>query len=268
MTAPPIDPTSAAAEAAAILWETWRQSRRIDQLPPRCRPRDRAEGYAVQREVARLSGQRVAGWKIAATSLAGQRHIGVDGPLAGRLLADRLVAPGSVIDLTGNAMRVAEAEFAFRMAAPLPPRSSPYSAADVAAATASLHLAIEVPDSRYDDFAVVGAPQLIADTACAWWAAIGPAVDAEWRARDLVRHDVAALRNGAPAGSGRGANVGGPLRALTWLANEVATYAGGLHAGDVIITGTCVPPVPIAPGDRMRMDFGDLGHIDVAFTRS
>ena len=259
------DVTAETAEAAAILWDTWCRAARIDQLPPRCRPRDRAEGYAIQAEVARLSGQRVAGWKIAATSTAGQRHIGVDGPLAGCLLSGRLVHPGATIDLDGNSMRVAEAEFAFRMAAPLPPRDAPYTIDDVAAATGSLHLAIEVPDSRYADVTSVGAPQLVADTACAWWAAIGPAVEADWRARDLDAHEVVAYRNGRHAAAGRGANVGGPLRALTWLANEIAAHAGGLRAGDVVMTGTCVPPVAIAPGDRVRMDFGDLGRIELGF---
>ncbi len=118
---------TAASEAARILWEAWTQGARLPSLPERCRPRDRAEGYAIQSELVRLSGQRVAGWKIAATSLAGQRHINVDGPLAGPLLANRLVGAGSTIDLRANRMRLAEAEFAFRIAAPLPPRGSPYT---------------------------------------------------------------------------------------------------------------------------------------------
>lgn len=257
--------TTGPAEAAAILWDAWRRSARIAHLPAPCRPHDRAAGYAIQSEVARLSGEDVAGWKIAATSPAGQRHIGVDGPLAGRLLADRLVPPGSAVDLSGNAMRVAEAEFAFRMAAPLPARSSPYTADEVVAAVASLHLAIEIPDSRYDNYAVVGAPQLIADMACASLATIGPAVTDDWRALDLDSHRVAAFLDDRPAGEGTGANVGGPLRALTWLANEVASHAAGLRAGDIVITGTCVVPVPIAPGDNLRMDFGTLGSIDLHF---
>jgi 2-keto-4-pentenoate hydratase len=262
------DPRPAAEDAAAILWEHWQRSTRIGQLPLRCRPRDRAEGYAIQAELARLSGQRVAGWKIAATSTAGQRHIGVDGPLAGRLLSGRLLPSGSPIDLAGNTMRVAEAEFAFRMAAPLPPRTTAYTIEEVADATASLHPAIEVPDSRYEDFAVVGAPQLIADMACACWAAIGPAAPPGWRARDLAAHRVAARRDGRPAGEGRGENVlGGPFRALAWLANEVAACGGGLRAGDVVITGTCVPPVRIEPGSRVCMDFGELGQLEMAFDR-
>ena len=260
------DITTGPSEAAQILWDAWSRSARIDQLPARCRPQDRAAGYAVQAELARVSGQQAAGWKIAATSPAGQRHIGVDGPLGGRLLSGKLVTPGTSIDLVGNAMRVAEAEFAFRMAAPLPSRQTPYTIDEVAAAAGSLHLAIEVPDSRYEDYATVGAPQLIADMACASWAAIGPAVAQDWRTMDLDAHRVVAFCTERPAGEGSGANVGGPLHALTWLANEVARYAGGLRAGDVIITGTCVPPVPIAPGDHLRMDFGSLGSIELRFS--
>src|SRR5262245_8250639 len=131
-------------DGAAIMWRHWSASTRLDQLPSEARPRDRVEGYAVQAEVARLSGDRVAGWKIAATSEAGQRHINVDGPLAGRLLSRRMVPPGSSVSLAGNVMRVAEAEFAFRMARALPPRSEPFTTDDVMDAVASLHPAIEI----------------------------------------------------------------------------------------------------------------------------
>ena len=257
-----------ASAAAEILWEAWQGGIRLPSLPEQCRPRDRAEGYAIQSELIRISGQEVAGWKIAASSVAGQRHLNVDGPLAGPLLANRLVAAGSTIDLRGNRMRLAEAEFAFRVAAPLPPRGSPYSCHEVKSATASLHPAIEFPDSRYDDVTTVGAPQLIADAACAWWATVGEPASIEWRDVDdvdLDAHAVVVFKDGRLFAEGRGENVGGPLRALTWIANELAAYGGGLRAGDLVITGTCVEPVPIAPGGRLRVDFGDLGAIDATF---
>ena len=251
--------------AARILWDAWMQGARLPSLPERCRPRDRAEGYAIQSELVRLSGQRVAGWKIAATSLTGQRHINVDGPLAGPLLTDRLAVPGSTIDLRGNRMRLAEAEFAFRMAASLPRRGARYTVDEVKSATASVHPAIEVPDSRYEDVTAVGAPQLIADAACAWWATVDEIGVIDWRDHDLDAQPVVVFKDGAVVAEGRGENVGGPLRALTWVANELAAYAGGLRAGDLVITGTCVEPVPIAPGERLRVDFGRLGAIDAAF---
>ena len=74
---------NAISAAATLLWGHWTASTRIPELPEHCRPADRSDGYAIQAAVAELSGQRVVGWKIAATSRVGQAHIGVDGPLAG-----------------------------------------------------------------------------------------------------------------------------------------------------------------------------------------
>jgi 2-keto-4-pentenoate hydratase len=252
--------------AAAILWQHWQQSTRFDELPAHCRPGSRAEGYAIQAEVAKLSGQSIVGWKIAATSAAGQQHIHVDGPMAGCLLSARALEGGARISLAGNNMSVAEAEFAFRMGKPLPKRAAAYTVPEVLAAVASLHPAIEVPDSRYEDFTRVGAAQLIADVACACWFVIGPATRADWRAHDLVQHSVSAYRNGALAGQGSGANVlGDPRSALAWVVNELCTYGGGLRAGDVVITGTCLTPVPVAAGDSVKMDFGEFGVLEVGF---
>ena len=135
------------ASPGAILWQNWERRTRIDQLPPDCRPADREAGYSAQKDIVRCSGQNVVGWKIAATSAAGQKHIGVDGPLAGPLLANRVLSDGAAVPLDGNIMMVAEAEFAFRFGAALPKRANPYTQAEVLGAVRSLHPAIEVPDS-------------------------------------------------------------------------------------------------------------------------
>lgn len=255
--------TGPSSRAAAILWQHWQQRTRIDELPADCRPQTRAEGYAVQNEVVRVSGQAVAGWKIAASSVAGQKHINVDGPLAAPLLANRVFEDGAALSLDGNIMTCAEGEFSFRFGASLPKRESPYTTAEVLAAVESLHPGIEVPDSRYKDFARVGAPQLIADTACSCWYVLGaPAADS-WQSRDLITHPVTAYRNGEQAAVGSGANVlGDPRVALTWVVNELRTFGDGVRAGQFVTTGTCVVPVKIAPGDRVRADFGELGAVE------
>jgi 2-keto-4-pentenoate hydratase len=252
------------AESATILWKNWMQSGLIDALPEHCRPSSREEAYAIQAEVARLSAQRLFGWKIAATSTDGQKHIGVDGPLAGRLLAGRVMQCGAQLVLGQNLMKVAEAEFAFRIGTPLPPRSEDYSMQEVLAAVDTLHPAIEIPDSRYTDFARVGASQLIADNACACWFILGSETKVDWRAYDLPAHTVTAWRNDDLAAQGNGANVlGDPRIALTWIANELSALGIGLNAGETVTTGTCVLPQPIAPGDAIRADFGDLGSVSV-----
>src|SRR5262249_46122804 len=174
--------------AATTLWENWQRSRRIQELPQHGRPADRAEAYAIQAKLAELSGQGIAGWKIAATSRAGQAHIRVDGPLAGRLLKGRVVESGAAISLAGNIMRVAEAEFAFRFRRDLEKRKQPYSVVEVLGAVESLRPAIEVPDSRFEDYTIVGAPQLIVDNACACWFIFGTATEADLPGVGLLQH--------------------------------------------------------------------------------
>lgn len=254
-----------AAEAADILWAAWTVDRRMDSLPDGCRPRTLDEGYLVQDTLAAKHGGACIGWKIAATSSEGQRHIGVSEPLGGRLFSRFCHADGARLPAAGLHMRVAEAEFAFRMGADLPARGRDYGMDEVMAAVGTLHLAIEVPDSRFRDFAHAGAPQLVADDACASLFVLGAEAQG-WRGIDLARHPVKGHKNGAVAGEGSGANVlGDPRIALTWLANDRAKRGATLKAGDVITTGTCIKPVAIAVGDDFIADFGPLGRVRVSF---
>jgi len=252
-------------DAAKLLWRHWQASTRIEALPETLRPTDRAAGYRIGAALAAHAGQNVVGWKIAATSKAGQAHINVDGPLGGRLLADRMIAPDQSVTLGDNIMNVAEVEFAFRFAQALPPRGEDYSYDEVMRAVESLHPSIEIPDSRYQDFTSVGAASLIADTACACWLMIGEAFDESWRDLDLANHEVRALKGDEIVATGAGrAALGDPRLALHWLVNEVARYAEGIQAGDVVTTGTCVVPVPIERGDYVIADYGPLGRMSIA----
>lgn len=260
-----IDVTSAWL-ASDMLVASWLNGRILPGLPPDIRPKDRAGGYAIQQLIERHSNRPLFGWKIAATSTAGQRHIGVDGPLAGRLLAEHVVKPGLEVALHDNRMRVVEVEFAFRMRTDLPPRASAYDVSEVVAAIATLHPAIEIPDSRYSDFTIVGAPQLIADNACAHQFVLGAATAADWRALDLARHKVRGIVVGRYEREGLGANVlGNPYIALTWIANELSGLGITLRAGQVVTTGTCIIPLEVEPGDRVEAHMGEIGDLSIEF---
>ena len=251
-------------EACELLYRHWGAGTQLESLPSGLRPATRAEGYAVQAHLESQTRAPLYGWKIAATSVNGQRHIGVDGPLAGRILAERVVADGGDFVLGTSLMRVAELEFAFRMAVDLAPRATPYTQDEVLSAVATLHPAIELPDSRFAHFETAGPAQLVADNACAHYFVLGPACDDGWRALNLAAHPGNAFRNGALAEEGVGANVlGDPRIALTWLANELSAHGMTLKAGQVVTTGTCVKPVVIAVGETIEGDLGPLGRVSV-----
>ena len=170
-------------QASDMIAMLWQQGEVLDALPPELKPATRVDGYVIQSGLERYSSAPRYGWKIAATSVAGQRHIGVDGPLAGRLFAERIYRDGAVVSIAGN-----------RCAWPNPNSRSasdrtchratePYTVDEVMNAVANLHLTLELPDSRFADFASVGGPALIADNACAHDLVVGPPVPADW-ARD------------------------------------------------------------------------------------
>src|SRR5689334_3379124 len=252
-------------QAAALLWRTRLEQRRIEALPDHLRPRSLAEGHAIQDAMADAAAQPVLGWKIAATSKAGQEHISVSEPLAGRLFKHFVLRDGAQLPAAPLHMKVMEAEFAFRMGRDLPPRDTVYQQAEVCDAAAALHLAIEVPDARFERFAEIGPAQIAADDAFASWFLLGPEVS-DWRQLDLSAQRVRVLKNGALAADGVGANaLGDPRIALTWLANHLARRNLGLKQGDIVTTGTCVTPPAVAPGDQFVAEFIDLGRVTVAF---
>jgi 2-keto-4-pentenoate hydratase len=251
--------------AARTLQSHWRAGTKLDNLDAAEQPRSRSEGYAIQAEIEHLSNEKLFGWKIAATSEAGQRHINVPGPMAGRILKETLIEDGGTAPMAGNEMRVAEPEFAFRMRIDLPPRPQAYSVEEVLDATGTLHPAIEIPDSRFADFVQAGEAQIIADNACAHLFVLGKATTANWRGLNLIdERPVITLRGQRHVGHGKNV-LGDPRVALTWLANELRGLGIALRAGEVVTTGTCHPPLPIQSGDRMEADFGVLGKVSVGF---
>jgi 2-keto-4-pentenoate hydratase len=249
--------------ASRTLHDHWRAGTKLAALEPSHRPRDRREAYAIQAVLENHSAGNLFGWKIAATSEAGQKHINVDGPMAGRILPQTVLPDGGIASMAGNEMRVAEPEFAFRMATDLPPRSSPYSVQQILDAVATLHPAIEIPDSRFADFVSAGAAQIIADNACAHMFVLGAPSTANWRSLDLVETGHYAARQAIHRSWQERARR--PRIALTWLANELSQLGVTLRTGQIVTTGTCHPPLPIQSSDVFEADFGAIGRLSVRF---
>jgi 2-keto-4-pentenoate hydratase len=251
-------------EAAATLWRAWSSGRGLDALPPGLRPDNLDEGYAIQRALDDLAGP-AAGWKIAATSKAGQEHLGASGPMVGRLYEAQRREPGSALSVSGMRMRSAEPEFAFVLAEDLAPRAEVPSLEEVLAAVGSLVLAIEVPDSRFSDFTQVGVPSLAADSMCGGFFITGPSI-ADWRSLDLASQPARLLCAGREVSAGSGANVlGDPREALRWMAGEVLGRGWPLRAGDIVLTGASAPPVAVHAGDALEAVFDGLGSVEVEF---
>ena len=255
----------AATRAGALLWETWQARRQIDALPADCRPGSLAEAYAVQDGLAESAGLGIAGYKIGATNAQVQARFGVDAPFSGRLFTDFVSA--SPLRVPANAVNfyAIEAEFDFVMGRALAPRDAPYTRDEVGQAVASVHPAIEVPDSRYTDWLSMKAPDLIGDNAIGCMLCLGSAAEGGL-AHDLAGQPVIVRVNGEVASEGAGSNVlGDPWNVMVWLANHLSTRGLTLEAGHVVTTGSAADVVQCQPGDTVTAEFGPIGTAEVHF---
>ncbi len=253
--------------AAEILLRNFQADTFFELLPESCRPQTVTDGYAIQQQLFDLSGDELVGWKIAATGQAGQKHISVTHPLVGRLLRSRCFQNGVNLSFGNNNMAVAEAEFAFTMGQDLSPRTGEYSVDDVMSAVQFAHPAIELPDSRFQDFTIAGGPSLIADLACARYFVLGEATDNDWRKLDLKSCNTKLIINGETIAEGTGQDVlGGPDIALTWLVNQLSALGITLQAGEVVTTGVCGKPCPIKAGDTVVAELEGIGKASLALS--
>ena len=252
-------------KAGDILWQARLAGQRLESLPSDCKPRTVDEGYEIQDRIAAQSGRSVLGWKIALTTEAGRRRLGVTEPLGGRLLEGFVVSEGERLNAGQMNMRAVEAEFAFLLGQDLRPRARPYDGQEILAAVADLHLAIEVPDSRFEHHATMDAADMTADDGFAGWFVLGPKL-AAWRKLDLPNQKVRVSKNGRVAGESSSTTaMGNPFEALSWLVNDRAKRGEALSAGNIITTGTRLPPVAIHGGDEVTVEFDGLGKVNTAF---
>ena len=250
-------------EAAELIWNSWENGKKIEMLPDSIMPYSRNEAYKIQEQIEVLSKNTIVGWKIAATSKDGQNHIGVSGPLAGRIFKEKVTYSNSTIALGYNKMGVAEPEFAFKVGSLIKPSKTLFSVEEVMELVDSLYIAIEFPDSRFNNFSSVGELNLIADNACADQFVISPPIEIDRENIDFSNFKLS-ISNSKFSYQGIGSNVlGDPRIALTWLVNELSQNNIVLEKDMIISTGTCSKPIPVEAGDVVIANFGELGEISV-----
>jgi 2-keto-4-pentenoate hydratase len=259
------DKILAAAQAIA---QARRNRAPLKALPADLAPKDLAAGYRVQRGLHDLllpqTGPLV-GYKIGCTSAVMQRYLNIPHPCGGGVFA-RGVHESGVSLRAADFVRVGvECEIAVRLARDLAAEQAPFTAESVAGAIEAYLPAIEIVDERYIGWETMGAPTLVADDFFAAGCVLGTPV-ARSAAPDLVTVVGRAVINGVEVARGTGADVlGHPHHALAWLANHLAEEGRGLHAGQIVLTGSLVKTIWLAAGDRVTMELQGLGKVEAAF---
>ena len=255
-------------KAAEILYNSRINLKRIKKLPEECVPQSLKEAYDIQDKLVNKyltvdKSNSLIGKKIGYTNKAAQAQLNINDSFFGNMFSKNISKSKCIINSKNYFSPFVEPEFSFVMKKELDISKAPYKPEIVSDSISAVLPSIELVDSRFEVWTVVGVKNLIADNA----------VHAHWIYGDEINnlnsinfnnHSVDLLINGKLIDKGNANNVmGNPINSLTWLINNLALSGKSLPKNSYISTGTCTPAIPIQKGDEVIADFGKLG--DVSF---
>lgn len=249
------------------LYAALRGRRTVAPLTSRHAGMSVADAYRISlRLLARreAEGERVIGKKIGVTSKAVQDMLDVHQPDFGFLTDAMQLEDGATVSLAqaGLIQARAEGEIAFMLKADL--CGPGVTRDDVLAATEWVAPCFEIVDSRIDAWKIRIQDTVADNASCGVFVVGCDHVDP--RGLDLAALHMQMFRNGEPAGSGFGSAVQGhPAEAVAWLANTLGEFGIPFRKGELILSGSLAPLVPVVAGDRFTMRIEGLGGCSIGF---
>jgi len=214
----------------------------------------------IQRRVD--AGETIIGKKIGVTSKVVMDMLKVNQPDFGQMTSGMVFNEGEAIRVDSMIAPRAEAEVAFILKHDL--EGPGVTAADVLRATECVLPCFEIVDSRIKDWKIK-IQDTVADNASCGVLTLG-GVRRSPRDLDLALAGMVLEKNGELVSTSTGAAVqGSPVNAVAWLANTLGRLGIGLKAGEVILSGSQSPLVPVKAGDSLSCAVGGLGGTTVRF---
>lgn len=227
-----------------------------------------AIAYQVQtrwNELRLARGDRVIGHKIGLTSQVMQKQMGVDEPDYGRLWESRFFPTTDGVSTIPADLFLqprVEGELAFLIGKPLDGET--ITTDDVLAATEAVATSVEVIDSRFTDWKIRLA-DTVADNSSYGGFVLGP-WDRTLPQRDLRTLGMLVTHNGKVAGEAIGAAaLGHPAAAVAWLATTLRGLGTSIQPGDIVLSGSLVPSMPVAAGDEFVVEVHGQPPLTVSF---
>lgn len=137
----PAEPIHAETAGLAQTLIEAQQEARLAAFRPSLVPANVAAAMAVQRDVARALGAKVAGWKVGYTPEGA--------PVAGPVYAKRLHPNGGKLPVGPSRKSGLEVEIALRLGKDLPRRSEPYTRAELLDPASALLIGVEIVEARF-----------------------------------------------------------------------------------------------------------------------
>ncbi len=223
------------------------------------------DAYAVQRMVidARVAkGEHIFGYKVGCTSQAIRRQFGLTEPIRGCLMAPHIYHGNSVLRHADFLNCAVEPEFVVMIGTDLTDEVGDNKS--LIDAIDFVSPGIEVHNYRFW-FGNPTSQELIASNGIHAALVVGDQ-KSKPGSFDWDTEEVSVFLNDQPAATGMGAEImGGPMKSLRWLVNHLVRGGESLRAGQLVIPGSPVELVSVAPGDRVSAILAHVGRVEAKF---
>lgn len=157
-------------KAAKILYNSRINLKRIKKLPEDCIPQSFEEAYDIQDELvnkylAADKNNLLIGKKIGCTNKAAQIQLNINDSFFGNMFSKNISKSNCIINSENYFSPFVEPEFSFVMKKELDISKAPYKPEIIFESISAVLPSIELVDSRFEDWTVVGVKNLIADNA-------------------------------------------------------------------------------------------------------
>ena len=216
-------------------------------------PVNREQAYATQRAIwqAMVGSARPTAWKVGAPTREAE-------PTAAPIFPHRIAASGANLPAASFLGLGIEAEIAVRFGRDLPLRATRYRRDEILDAIASVHVAIELIDTRLAAPKDAGPLWCLADNLVNGGLIVGDAVP-QWRELDFAALTVQASANGQLLAETQGRP---PLDDLFFCLPWWIEHVGGAQAGDVVATGAWNGMHPVGLPATVRVEFVGVGSAE------
>ncbi|WP_274308957.1 2-keto-4-pentenoate hydratase [Solibacillus daqui] len=220
------------------------------------------EAYEIQRlsiEKSISASNAFIGWKMGLTSKAKQLQVGVESTIYGRLTNNMLMNHNEITAADHIHPRI-EPEVAFTFKSAIAGENlTPY---EVWSAVEYVYLALEVIDSRYENFAF-SLMDVIADNASSTKFLMGSQPYAP-TTTDWAQIKVDVYHNGERKYEGVGAAIlDHPIHSVIELLNMLSKEGRGILPGQLVLAGAMTDAVAVKAGDTVTADYGVLGSLTI-----
>jgi 2-keto-4-pentenoate hydratase len=208
------------------------------------------------------AGEKVVGFKIGFTNLAVREKMGLPDSTYGYLMDSMVLENGVKVTMSEMIAPKLECEMCMKLKKEL--KGKGLSAEDVIQATEAVSASFEICDARIKDWKCPY-PDFFADNGFS--ARI--VLQGKWHGAqgfDFLNEKVVLTQGGKELAQGAGAlAMGHPAKALAWLAGKLADRNKGLEPGQIVMTGTLTPILPVEKGATYTAKFSTLGEVTVTF---